>query len=157
MENISTGLKWAIGVIVTLLIVAAGISIYMVTQGYFKRAQEQTVSQAQSLTSAEFTIYDNTRMTGGDVLEAVQKFANRPQFSIAIDTGLTTAAFYATGTGICYSNANPAVAATCGTTIDRATMVDPSQNQYINVTATFDTIIRRDANGEVRLISFTQS
>lgn len=162
MENVSTGLKWAIGVIVTLLIVAAGISVYMFANGYFKRAQDQTLAQSESLSREAYSLYDNSTVSGTDVLEAVKRFQNKPEFSVMIATGLQTTHYYPAGFDSCY--AAPAAApatqvatdAACGTTTPQSDMSDPDNAVFINVTARFDSEIFADANGEIRLIRFTQ-
>lgn len=87
MENISTGLKWVIGIIVTILIIAAGVSIYLVINNYFIRAQEQTLAQTQMINQAEFNSYDNKDVSGQDVINAAMRYKGRPQFAIKIKTG----------------------------------------------------------------------
>lgn len=173
MENISTGLKWAIGLIVTLLIVAAGISVYMVSNGNFKRAQEQALSQSSSLSQTEFTVYDKTNVTGSDVLEAVKRYEGRPEFSILVDTGLTDTHYYPKGFDSCYKlpSGTAAFGATAvvtddscstgtgtgtGTTVDYSTMTNRDEEEFVNTTARFEADIFRDGNGEVRLLRFTQ-
>lgn len=87
MENISTGLKWVIGIIVTILIIAAGVSIYLIINNYFIRAQEQTLAQTQMINQAEFNSYDNKDVSGQDVINAAMRYKGRPQFAIKIITG----------------------------------------------------------------------
>ncbi len=158
MENISTGLKWAIGVVLTLLIVAAGISIYMVAQGYLDRAQEQTISQSASL--SEFSVYeDGATLTGSDVLEAVNRYKTRPRFSVRVATNLNTSLFYTENTGSCYTESSGvAQYSACSSTVitDYSELVDTNNLKFINPTGRFKTELYRDANGEVRLIDFTQ-
>lgn len=170
MENISTGLKWAIGLIVTLLIVAAGISVYMVSNGNFKRAQEQALSQSSSLSQGEFTVYDKTNVTGSDVLEAVKRYEGRPEFSIMVATGLKTTHYYPKGFDSCYklststststSTTTAALATdsdcTNNSTVDYSTMTNQDKEEFVNTTARFEADIFRDGNGEIRLLRFTQ-
>ncbi|GGA04899.1 hypothetical protein GCM10008018_58470 [Paenibacillus marchantiophytorum] len=169
MENISIGLKWAIGVIVTLLIIAAGVGIYFVANGYFNRAHEQTMSQSQMLSQAEFSTYDNKDVTGQDVIDAATKYAGRPQFSIHVNTGVngktTGSGFFSKNNyDICYatppsSGEQVQVSSyTCsGKQITLSQMQDATKSDnYINPTGIFASNIFRDANSEVRLIEFKQ-
>jgi hypothetical protein len=171
MENISTGLKWAIGVIVTLLIIAAGVSVYLVASGYFNRAHEQTMSQSQMLSQAEFSPYDNKDVTGQDVIDAATKYSGRPQFAVHILTGVTGGGFFASNNyGTCYATpatptptTSPKVLVSGTTCVAGAGQVTLAQMQdatkstnYINPTGVFTSSIYRDANGEVRLIEFIQ-
>lgn len=164
MENISIGLKWAIGVIVTLLIIAAGVGIYFVANGYFNRAHEQTMSQSQMLSQAEFSTYDNKDVTGQDVIDAATKYAGRPQFSIHVVTGVTATGFFTKNNyTICYAkpvSPNPvavSVNGCSGTPVTLSQMQDATKSDnYINPTGIFEANIYRDANAEVRLIEFKQ-
>ncbi|WP_042203655.1 hypothetical protein [Paenibacillus camerounensis] len=174
MENISTGLKWVIGIIVTILIIAAGVSIYLVINNYFIRAQEQTLAQTQMINQAEFNSYDNKDVSGQDVINAAMRYKGRPQFAIKIITGENTGGFYAENTYKKFYNQptdtyNPVVDLTSTlstgteTNIKVAEMLDQtktpsysSTNHLVNTLATFKAQVYRDSNQEVRLIVFTQ-
>ncbi|MEK4343398.1 hypothetical protein [Paenibacillus sp. FSL P4-0184] len=164
MENISTGLKWVIGIIVTILIIAAGVSIYLVINNYFIRAQEQTLAQTQMINQAEFNSYDNKDVSGQDVINAAMRYKGRPQFAIKIYTGENaTEGFYAENTyGAKYE------VPTSGTVnltsqgkgdegVSISDMMDIEKDKYnINTLGRFTAKIYRDSNEEVRLIVFTQ-
>lgn len=165
MENISVGLKWVIGVIVTILIIAAGISIYLVINGYFSRAQEQTLSQSQLITQAEFSNFDNKKVSGHDVLNASTRYFGRPNFSIHIKTNETTDGFFAKSTHkkcfltptVTGDPVNVNISTCTGGEISVATMQDATaRTNYINPTATFSSKVYKDKNGEVSLIEFIQ-
>ncbi|MNI54972.1 hypothetical protein D3C73_1098950 [compost metagenome] len=175
MENISTGLKWVIGIIVTILIVAAGVSIYLVINNYFIRAQEQTLAQTQMINQAEFNSYDNKDVSGQDVINAAMKYKGRPQFSVLIKTGVNPAGFYATNT---YETYYPLPEMKEGedevqfhftedSGLDDYTVsqmldlsekeIDSEKNCNVNVQSAFKARVFRDKNGEVRLIEFNQN
>ncbi|OMC65677.1 hypothetical protein BK125_29405 [Paenibacillus odorifer] len=171
MENISTGLKWVIGIIVTILIIAAGVSIYLVINNYFIRAQEQTLAQTQMINQAEFNSYDNKDVSGQDVINAAMRYKGRPQFAILIKTGENKTGFYAENT---YKSnyeepkdtSNPVVdlSKDNGTTsVSVSTMLDQtnsgsynSDNYLVNTLSVFKAVVYKDSNEEVRLIVFTQ-
>lgn len=173
MENISTGLKWVIGIIVTILIIAAGVSIYLIINNYFIRAQEQTLAQTQMINQAEFNSYDNKDVSGQDVINAAMRYKGRPQFAIKIQTGENTAGFYAENTyGENYTQptdtTKPVVNLTTtdsllATGISVSEMLDqtrtPSstnENHLVNTLSVFTAVVYRDSNQEVRLIVFKQ-
>lgn len=177
MENISTGLKWVIGIIVTILIVAAGVSIYLIINNYFIRAQEQTLAQTQMINQAEFNMYDNKDVSGQDVINAAMKYKGRPQFSILIKTGVNPGGFYAQNTYTTYYKpAQEAVGETAATELNLAEpnkgaknysvsqMLDQStvdaanaDNCNINTLSLFRATLHKDKNGEVRIIEFNQN
>jgi hypothetical protein len=163
MENISTGLKWVIGIIVTILIIAAGVSIYLVINNYFIRAQEQTLAQTQMINQAEFNSYDNKDVSGQDVINAAMRYKGRPQFAIKIITGENTTGFYAENSyGVNYvvpTYGEVDLSKTLsGNSKSVSEMLDIKNDDCnVNVMGLFHSEIYRDKNDEVRLIVFTQS
>lgn len=166
MENISTGLKWVIGIIVTILIVAAGVSIYLVINNYFIRAQEQTLAQTQMINQAEFNSYDNKDVSGQDVINAAMRYKGRPQFAIKIYTGENTKGFYAENTYDTYYQQPATVGGLVelskndeGPKQSVSEMLDITNkdNCTVNTLGRFNSTIYRDQNDEVRLIVFTQN
>lgn len=175
MENISTGLKWVIGIIVTILIIAAGVSIYLVINNYFIRAQEQTLAQTQMINQAEFNSYDNKDVSGQDVINAAMRYKGRPQFSIMIKTGVNPTGFYAENTyktyySLPYKKGEEQTEnlhfdeISAGTAYSVSQMLDQSENQStntsncnVNTLSLFKATVLRDKNGEVRIIVFDQT
>ncbi|MDH6373861.1 hypothetical protein CA600_12200 [Paenibacillus sp. VTT E-133280] len=172
MENISTGLKWVIGIIVTILIIAAGVSIYLVINNYFIRAQEQTLAQTQMINQAEFNSYDNKDVSGQDVINAAMRYKGRPQFAILIKTGENTTGFYAENT---YKSSYEEPKDTSNPVVDLSknnkytkgvsvsTMLDQTNtdsynrdNYLVNTLSVFKAVVYKDSNEEVRLIVFKQ-
>ncbi|WP_339255062.1 hypothetical protein [Paenibacillus sp. FSL P2-0136] len=164
MENISTGLKWVIGIIVTILIIAAGVSIYLVINNYFIRAQEQTLAQTQMINQAEFNSYDNKDVSGQDVINAAMRYKGRPQFAIKIYTGENpTKGFYAQNTyhaNYIHSKSGDVVDWTKTESEDGKSvseMLDIKNNDCnVNTLGRFHAQIYKDKNDEVRLIVFSQ-
>ncbi|OKP90178.1 hypothetical protein [Paenibacillus sp. P32E] len=171
MENISTGLKWVIGIIVTILIIAAGVSIYLVINNYFIRAQEQTLAQTQMINQAEFNSYDNKDVSGQDVINAAMRYKGRPQFAIKIKTGENATGFYAENTyGKNYTQPTDTTKSIVdlsnteyGNGVSVSEMLDQtktpsssSPNYLVNTLSIFKAVVYKDSNQEVRLIVFTQ-
>lgn len=165
METISTGLKWAIGILITLFIISAGVNVYFVANGYFERAQEQTVSQSQVLNSAEYSVYDGKDVAGQEVINAATRFSGRPQFAVHIITGVsrTGGGFFAENNyNTCFSTpasngvVNVNSNSCSGTQVSVKSMREKSSTTYINPTGIFSANVFRDANDEVRLIEFIQ-
>ncbi|MEK4517376.1 hypothetical protein NSS64_18970 [Paenibacillus sp. FSL H8-0122] len=162
MENISTGLKWVIGIIVTILIIAAGVSIYLVINNYFIRAQEQTLAQTQMINQAEFNSYDNKDVSGQDVINAAMRYKGRPQFSIKIYTGENKTGFYAENTyDVNYKDLSSGVVdlndkgSEASKTVSQ--MLDIKNDDCnVNTLGRFHAQVYRDKNQEVRLIVFRQ-
>ncbi|MBP2112122.1 hypothetical protein [Paenibacillus silagei] len=164
MENISTGLKWVIGIIVTILIIAAGVSIYLVINNYFIRAQEQTLAQTQMINQAEFNSYDNKDVSGQDVINAAMRYKGRPQFAIKIYTGENkTEGFYAENTyGANYEvPGSDGIVDLSNNTGEKGKSVSQmldikNDDCNVNTLGRFHAQVYRDKNQEVRLIVFRQ-
>ncbi|WP_128896797.1 hypothetical protein [Longirhabdus pacifica] len=169
MENISYGLKFAIGIVITLLIIGFGVGIYFVADALFGKAQDNTTSQTTALTRLEYSKYDNKGVTGQEVINAAIQYENRPQFSINIKTGILSGGFYAENNfETCYdipTSSEPLVdldTHACKTsngtnaTADISALQDTSNNFYVNPTGIFTSQIYRDGNNEVRIIEFIQ-
>lgn len=162
MENISTGLKWVIGIIVTILIIAAGVSIYLVINNYFIRAQEQTLAQTQMINQAEFNSYDNKDVSGQDVINAAMRYKGRPQFAIKIYTGENKTGFYAENTySANYIDLASGVVDLSNTTGEKGKSVSQmldikNDDCNVNTLGRFHAQVYRDKNQEVRLIVFKQ-
>ncbi|OKP84628.1 hypothetical protein A3844_19255 [Paenibacillus helianthi] len=177
MENISTGLKWVIGIIVTILIIAAGVSIYLIINNYFIRAQEQTLAQTQMINQAEFNSYDNKDVSGQDVINAAMRYRGTPQFTIIIKTGVNKTGFYAENSyktyytlatekkgetpaqPIDYSKKNDSTKAySVSEMLDQSKKPSGSDpNVNVNTLSIFKSTVIRDNNGQVRIIVFNQN
>jgi len=165
MENVSTGLKWAIGILVTLLIVAAGVSVYMASSGYFKRAQSGLVNTTGNLN--EFTAYDDQIVTGSEVVETAKRYEKKDEFTVLIYTNKTQTGFYAgnisSTSSKCYrpndkNEAEKGLGGACNTKKTIGDMKDETKvDSYVNPTASFRSKVYADVNGVVRVIEFVQN
>ncbi|NEZ44390.1 hypothetical protein [Paenibacillus alvei] len=165
MEHVAGWIKWCVFVLIILLIIGAGVSLYYVGTGYWNRAHSQTISQSQALSQAEFSAFDNKDVSGQDVLDAVTRYSSRPQFSVRVSTGVNSSGYFSKNNyNTCYDKPSS------GGTVDVlngkcsnsdqvaiTTMEDPTQSMYwVNPTGIFSANIYRDSNNEVRLIDFSQ-
>jgi hypothetical protein len=164
MDVITKALYWVIGLLVAILIIGSGLAIYLVSSGYFNKGQQAVIAQQNTLTSAEFSQYDNKDVTGRDVIEAAVKYAGRPQFSIHVITGVNPVGFYAKNNySVCYvtpsaGNYVNVLNSSCSGSQTSITDMEDVQKSlsYVNPTGVFSSRIYKDANGEVRLIEFIQ-
>lgn len=155
-----------IAVLVVLLIIGAGIWYFQQGNGANAKAKEDVSGTVSAMSSMQYDAYNNQQVSGQDVLTAVSKFKNKPQFSILIQTGATPAGFYGENTSTSPSayiipTAAPYVladpSATPAVTYTIAAMKTSTDvAHYVNPTATFDAKTYLAKDGEVRLIVFKQ-
>lgn len=163
MENIPTWVKWTAGALLTMLIIVAIVSYYRYGDSTNAHAKDEQVSTQQSLILAEFGPYDSKNVTGSDVLDAVNHFSSRPSFSIHVRTGLNPTGYYPENNYKVSYNIPSAgnlvtVVDNGAAQVSRNAMEDQLQNStFVNPYGNFIARIYKDANGEVRLIDFTQT
>ncbi|MCY9760613.1 hypothetical protein M5X06_00055 [Paenibacillus alvei] len=168
MSHVAGWIKWCVSVLIVLLIIGAGVSLYYVGNGYWNRAHSQTLSQSQALSQAEFSSFDNKDVSGQDVLDAVTRYSSRPQFAVKVATGVNKSGYFSKNNyGTCYDvpssgNTVDVLRNTCpGNGRDQVaitTMEDATKSDYwVNPSGIFSAKIYRDANNEVRLIEFKQN
>lgn len=168
MEKIVEFLKENIVAVFLLLIVAAFVGIFLIAYGVFNGTKQEASDTVGQVTSLAFKDFDNTRVLGSEVIQAAEKYKNRPQFAILIKTGKTPAGFYAVNTSSATPVAYTGTPATgkvgapgsvnADAMVSTSQMSDPTDvAHFVNKTATFVSKIYTDEVGEVRLIEFTQA
>lgn len=153
-----------IAVLVVLLIIGAGIWYFQQGNGANAKAKEDVSGTVSAMSSMQFDIYNNQLVSGQDVITAVSKYKNKPQFSIQITPKGQTPFYgentnYVTGTvSVAYLPASPlADAPGSAQTVTMAAMkTSTDQAHYVNPTAPYDAKVYVAKDGEVRLITFVQ-
>lgn len=164
----SKGVKMVVSVLgIFILLVTATIMVYYfnIGMGQNEKAKEKTSQLTSSMSDIGFEPYNNTLISGAEVIMAAKQFKSKTQFSILIKTGDTPAGFYtennSSTTPTLYAvpttgNILTAAAGT-GTPILISALSDQSKlANYVNPAANFDSKVYYGKDGEVRLIVFTQ-
>lgn len=156
-NNIGKALWIGVGILFFIAVVSLGLS--MLDQGRsIAQDQSDNLSDIQKrLSNSQFDIYDNQSLSGSQVLGAIKSFREFSDvFSIRVTTNKGTTVYLNSAT---FSDAS----VTLGTAIADATTEGAIKNArtetngaYINPVATFDSQIRKDANGVISGIEFTQ-
>lgn len=162
MNNAQRALLVAAGLFLTIALITLVVNLFGSAQEASKQAQNDFSSMQTELAAQAFDGYDNTTLTGSQVLNAIRKYNNKTSFGIQVVTGKNTSAGQ---TGSWYGNtvtiAGGAGSTNYGnvTTGGSGTLTNAtteSSNDYINPSGQFRGSVIRDNNNAIRGIIFTQ-
>ncbi|WP_166244088.1 hypothetical protein [Paenibacillus turpanensis] len=84
MGNIEKFLYWTIGVLVTMLVISTGLLLWNKTKPIMTLANKEAAAQAQLITDAQFSAYDNQIVSGAQVVTAYRRYATQEAFYLYI-------------------------------------------------------------------------
>jgi hypothetical protein len=136
MEN--DGIKFikiAAAVLMGLAVVGFLIYLFTIGQGITKGTDQELMGIQKSLTRAKFEQFENTSVSGAQVVSCIRN--NAAKLTVKVTNGA--------GTTKTYNSTNPDY-----------TITDPSNTAYINPTGEFTSTLVVDANKTVTGITFVQ-
>ncbi|MCR8842803.1 ABC transporter permease [Paenibacillus sp. SC116] len=87
MNNAQSALKVAAGIFLTIALITIVVLLFVSAQEATKTAQNEFSAIQTELSKASFTVYDNTTVSGSQVINAIRKFHQKDQFGIWVKTG----------------------------------------------------------------------
>jgi hypothetical protein len=151
-ENASAALKLGAGLLLTLAFITIVVLIFMTSTDAAKEAQTQFTTIQTQLSQTRFNIYENTTLSGSQVMNAVRQFNNESQFGVYVQTGKGGSTFY----GSTFNKTTGEIDGTAQNT-NLAPAQDEASPNYINVAGKFKSTVVLDANNVVRGLMFIQS
>lgn len=158
MNNAQSALKVAAGIFLTIALITIVVLLFVSAQEATKTAQNEFSSIQTELSKASFTVYDNTTVSGSQVVNAIRKFYLKEQFGIRVITGknkdnpLQKQGFY-----YGYDVMNDG---TINTSSGRSTAIqlasDESLDMYVNPSGKFKAKLIVDSSNVTRGIVFDQ-
>jgi len=159
MNNASTALKVSAGIFLTIALITIVVVLFISAQEATKSAQNNFADIQTEMSQASFTVYDNTTVSGSQVLNALRKFQDKGQFGVEVKTGKnTTGSWY-------FKNINTVVpAGTSGygsvtTTAPGGSIAsasNESEMDYVNPSGKFEANVIKDNSNVIRGITFKQ-
>lgn len=156
-NNIGKALWIGIGVLFFIAVVSLGLAMLDQGRGIAQEQSKNLAEVQKRLSDAQFDVYDNQSVAGSQVLAAVKSFReSKEAFSIQVVTKKGTVT-YLNSSGFSDGKVNLG-SAHSDTDIETAIKKarDEKDNNYINPVAAFDAQIRKDTNGVIAGIVFTQ-
>lgn len=152
MENATKAIILAASVIITMAIITVGYAVFKSAQNT-AAVSAKKINETNNLIENEYTMYDNGRVSGNDVISAIDKVLSSGDYIGVLVTskagGSTHSNWYV------YNASNINNLSYAGNSIGEAEDID-NPSTYINPTATFLGKVSRDKNGRIAKISFTQ-
>jgi len=160
MNNASSALKVAAGLFLTIALITIVVVLFISAQEATKTAQNNFSGIQKELDQTQYAVYDNTNISGSQVVSSLRKFQDQDSFGVKVVTGKNKAGtwyFHEVNTAGSadspdYGSVNQAQASG---TFSKA--IEQSSNDYINPTGTFKSEIVRDRSNVVRALVFTQN
>ncbi|MCX7572119.1 ABC transporter permease [Tumebacillus sp. DT12] len=161
MGNAQKALVMAAGIFLAIALITIAVIMFISAQEATKSAQNNFSSIQTELSATVFAGYDETIVSGSQVVNALRKFEQQPQFGILVRTGRNPG-------GQWYINTVSTSGTTKGTvTIGKPTdsSLDPTVNtsatkesstNYVNPSGRFHSSLVYDASNNVRAIIFRQ-
>ena len=87
MSNAQKALVMAAGIFLAIALITIAVVLFTSAQEATKTAQNNFSSIQTELSQTAFTVYDNTMVSGSQVVNALRKFSDEDQFGIQVTTG----------------------------------------------------------------------
>jgi len=150
-ENTGVGIRVAAGIFLTIMLITIVVIITISSQDAAKQGQTKMASITTQLSDTEFNTYNNTTLSGSQVLNAVRQYMDLEQFGIHVTTGKLGEMYY----GNKFDLENGTVRSK-EKNRDLKTAENQSVTTYINPSGKFTSNVVRDANNMIRGIIFKQ-
>ena len=158
MSNAQKALVMAAGIFLAIALITLAVVLFISAQDSTKAAQSNFSNIQTELSQTAFTVYDNTTLSGSQVVNALRKFSDQDQFGIQIVTGKNPAGQWygkAINTGV------PIDSVTYRSVIGVAPgqmshAVDESNINYVNPSGKFRAQLVHDSSNVIRGIMFHQ-
>ncbi|MEW4425998.1 ABC transporter permease [Paenibacillus pabuli] len=151
-SNATAALKLGAAVFLTIAFITIVVALFISSTDAVKEGQTQFSSIQTQLSQTRYNIYENTTLSGSQVMNAVRQFNNETQFGVYVQTGKNGLTYY----GNTFNQTTGEIDGTAKNT-NLLPAQDEANNNYINPSGKFKSSVVRDANNMVRGIVFVQT
>lgn len=152
MSNAQRALLVAAGLFLTIALITLVVNLFTSAQDASKEAQSKFSDIQTELSQTAFSIYDNTTLSGSQVLNAVRKYMKQDQFGVLVKTNKDiNGIFY----GHTFNTSNGSIL-DVGKNDKIDTAITESNSNYINPSGKFKGRVIHDENNVVRGLEFIQ-
>ncbi|WP_145142291.1 ABC transporter permease [Paenibacillus sp. Y412MC10] len=151
-SNATSALKIGAAVFLTIALITIVVNLFMSATDAVKEGQTQFSKIQTQLSQTRYNIYEDTTLTGSQVMNAVRQFNNENQFGVFVQTGKNGMTYY----GNTFNQTSGEIEGTAKNT-NILPAQDEANNNYINPSGKFKSSVVRDANNMVRGIIFVQT
>ncbi len=149
--TVSTALKFGAALFLVLAIIGIAVNVFSPATEAAKVATTDFSASTTELKDQKYLIYDNTTISGSQVVNALRKFkgeGDAKNIAIQVTTGKGTSTWYYN------SFAADSLVTTGGA--DTTNVNNSTNNEYINPSGMFKASVKRDKNSVIRALIFEQ-
>ncbi|MGV2887631.1 ABC transporter permease [Paenibacillus taichungensis] len=160
MNNAQSALKMAAGFFLAIALITIAVVMFINAQDATKSAQSNFSSIQEELDQTQFTVYDNTTVSGSQVVNALRKFQDKNEFGVQVVTGKNpTGSWYFKTVNTTVPVGSTGYGSITGTTPTGtlANALNEAVNDYINPSGKFKAQIVKDNSNVIRGIIFIQN
>ncbi|MFD1886673.1 ABC transporter permease [Paenibacillus wenxiniae] len=160
MNNASAALKVAAGLFLTIALITIVVVLFISAQEATKTAQNNFSGIQKELDQTQYAVYDNTNISGSQVVSSLRKFKDQNGFGIKVKTGKNPTGnwyFNEVNTTSSVDSVDYGSVNTTKPSGSLADAMDQASGNYINPTGTFKSEIVRDRSNVVRALIFSQN
>ncbi|MGE7843531.1 hypothetical protein ACQKNX_22480 [Lysinibacillus sp. NPDC093712] len=153
MGTVPSAVKWIAGILITISFITLVVMVYSPVTDSGKAASTDTQALNTELAEQKYLIYDNSEVSGSQVVGALRKFESQgkdQKLAVYVETGRNG------GAGTWYYSQFNGDQVVSSTTVSLEKAVKTTDNNYINPSGRFDASIERDSNGVIRSVKFVQ-
>ncbi|MVO99288.1 ABC transporter permease [Paenibacillus lutrae] len=158
MGNAQKALIMAAGFFLAIALITIAVVMFISAQDATKAAQNNFSDIQTELSQTAYTVYDNTVVSGSQVVNALRKFADKEQFGIQVKTGKNmTGSWYTNVIDISSpisNNYGSVVSSIPRENINYAAV--EAHIDYVNPSGKFKAKIIKDKSNVIRGIEFSQ-
>ncbi|MBW4081307.1 ABC transporter permease [Paenibacillus sp. S150] len=158
MSNAQKALVMAAGIFLAIALITIAVVLFTSAQEATKTAQNNFSGIQTELSQTAFTVYDNTLVSGSQVVNALRKFNDQDQFGIQVITGKNPAGQWY---GKVINIGVPVDSITYGSVVGAAPgkladAIDEADVDYVNPSGKFKAQLVKDSSNVIRGIVFLQ-
>ncbi len=158
MSNAQKALVMAAGTFLAIALITLAVVLFVSAQDSTKAAQSNFSNLQTELSQTAYTVYDNTTLSGSQVVNALRKFTDLDQFGIQITTGKNPAGQWY---GKIINTSVPLESVTYGSVQGEAPgtltqVMDESNINYVNPNGKFHAQLVLDRSNVIRGVVFRQ-
>ncbi len=158
-QNIQKALWLGVGILFFITVVSIGLFLLNQGKGLANEAGKQLTDVSVTLSEAEYSPFDNTTVSGSDVVNAIKRYkSNSGELIICVDTKLAATYQYISGGSVTGTSLSGTLNTKTKAVIDNdiAKSEDKTDNLYINKSGKFYSELIYDDNEVVRGMTFIQ-
>ncbi len=156
-NNITKALWLGVGILFFIGVVTLGLNMFNKGKSAATEQSKNLSELEKTLVESEYSMYDNETVTGADVLSCIKKFRDKSDvFAVQVSTNKGTVKYLNSADVSKEKVTLGSAHSSSQIESDIKAARTETSNAYINPVATFDAVLKKDSNGVISAVVFTQ-